>query len=108
MQGATNPDKTGIWPHRCLPIATIGTVKPSTGASRQRARRPFPMKRLLFSAWLTAVALGFPQAALAQHSEYDPLVAAQASANGVPEGLVHRGILPASPYRTHRVRRGHV
>src|SRR5258708_4156664 len=106
MQGATNPDKTGIWPHRCLPIATIGTVKPSTGASRQRARRPFPMKRLLFSAWLIAVALGFPQVALAQHADYDALIAAQASANGVPEVLVHRVIVRESRYRPHVVGRG--
>ncbi len=64
------------------------------------------MKRLLFSAWLIAVALGFPQVALAQHADYDALIAAQASANGVPEVLVHRVIVRESRYRPHVVGRG--
>jgi hypothetical protein len=58
------------------------------------------MKRLLSLAWLTAIAaLPFPAIALAQHAQYDALVATHAKANGVPEALVHRVIVRESGYR---------
>ena len=63
------------------------------------------MKRLLSLGWLAAMA-ALPQAALAQHAQYDELVAAHASANGVPEALVHRVIVRESGYRPGLVGRG--
>jgi soluble lytic murein transglycosylase-like protein len=65
------------------------------------------MKRLLSLGWLAATAaLPFPQAALAQHAQYDELVATHARANGVPEALVHRVIVRESGYRPGLVGRG--
>jgi soluble lytic murein transglycosylase-like protein len=65
------------------------------------------MKRLLSLAWLTALAaLPFPEIALAQHAQYDALVATHATANGVPEALVHRVIVRESRYQPHLVGRG--
>jgi soluble lytic murein transglycosylase-like protein len=65
------------------------------------------MKRWLLPACFAAMAaLYFPQAALAQRSQYDALVATQASANGVPEILVHRVIVRESRYQPHLVGRG--
>src|SRR6202020_1842296 len=63
------------------------------------------MKRLLSLGWLAAMA-ALPQAALAQHAQYDELVTAHASANGVPEALVHRVIVRESGYRPGLVGRG--
>src|SRR5471030_268725 len=64
------------------------------------------MKRLLSLGWLAAMAaLPFPETALAQHAEYDGLVATHAKANGVPEALVHRVILRESRYQPHLVGR---
>jgi soluble lytic murein transglycosylase-like protein len=65
------------------------------------------MKRLLALAWFALVApLPFPEAAQAQHAEYDALVAAHARANGVPEALVHRVIVRESRYQPGLVGRG--
>jgi soluble lytic murein transglycosylase-like protein len=65
------------------------------------------MKRLLSPAWLAALAaLPFPQAAQAQHAQYDALVATHARANGLPEALVHRVIVRESRYQPHLVGRG--
>jgi soluble lytic murein transglycosylase-like protein len=65
------------------------------------------MKRSLSLAWLvTLAALLFPQAASAQHAEYDELVATHARANGLPEVLVHRVIVRESGYRPALVGRG--
>jgi soluble lytic murein transglycosylase-like protein len=65
------------------------------------------MKRPLSLASLAAIAaLSFPQGALAQRAEYDALVATHASANGVPEALVHRVIVRESRYQPHLVGRG--
>jgi soluble lytic murein transglycosylase-like protein len=65
------------------------------------------MKRLLSFAWLATMAtLAFPQIALAQHAEYDALVASHAQANGVPEVLVHRVIMRESRYHPALVGRG--
>jgi soluble lytic murein transglycosylase-like protein len=65
------------------------------------------MKRLISLASLAAMAmLPFSQIARAQHAEIDALVATQASANGVPEALVHRVIVRESRYRAHLVGRG--
>jgi soluble lytic murein transglycosylase-like protein len=65
------------------------------------------MKRLLSLAWLAAVAaVSVPQAAWAQHAEYDELIATHARANGVPETLVHRVIVRESRYRPGLVGRG--
>jgi soluble lytic murein transglycosylase-like protein len=65
------------------------------------------MKRLLSPAWLAALAaLPFPQAAQAQHAQYDALVATHARANGLPETLVHRVIVRESRYQPHLVGRG--
>jgi soluble lytic murein transglycosylase-like protein len=69
--------------------------------------RPFLMKRLLWLVCLTTLAaLHSPQPAQAQHAEYDALVATHASANAVPEALVHRVILRESRYRPALVGRG--
>jgi len=66
-----------------------------------------PMKHAFALVWLaTLVALSFPHAALAQRAEYDALVSSHASANGVPESLVHRVILRESRYQPHLVGRG--
>ena len=65
------------------------------------------MKRLLSLGWLAAMAaLLFPELALAQHAEYDALVATHAKANGVPEALVHRVIVRESRYQPGLVGRG--
>jgi soluble lytic murein transglycosylase-like protein len=73
-------------------------------------RRPeaiFPMKRSLSLACLaTMAALHFPEIALAQHAEYDALVATHARANAIPEVLVHRVIVRESRYRPALVGRG--
>src|SRR6476469_7085883 len=65
------------------------------------------MKRWLSLACFAAMAaLYFPQAALAQRAQYEALVATHASANGVPEILVHRVIVRESRYQPHLVGRG--
>src|SRR3979490_94742 len=73
-------------------------------------RRPeaiFPMKHSLSLACLaTMAALHFPEIALAQHAEYDALVATHARANAIPEALVHRVIVRESRYRPALVGRG--
>src|SRR5437879_1995831 len=73
-------------------------------------RRPeaiFPMKHSLSLACLaTIAALHFPEIALAQHAEYDALVATHAKANAVPEALVHRVIVRESRYQPALVGRG--
>src|SRR5579871_355868 len=68
------------------------------------------MKRLLT---LTSLALSlvlvvalFPNAALAQRSQYQDLVAKHAQANGVPVALVHRVIIRESRYNAGLVGRG--
>ncbi len=64
------------------------------------------MQRPLFLACLAAMAvLHFPQAAQAR-ADYAALVAAHASANGVPEVLVHRVIVRESRYQPKLVGRG--
>jgi soluble lytic murein transglycosylase-like protein len=65
------------------------------------------MKRLSSLAWLAAIAVSLvPEIALAQHAQYDALVATHATANGVPEALVHRVIVRESRYQAHLVGRG--
>ena len=65
------------------------------------------MKRLLTLVSLAlAVALLFPEAAFAQRSRYDELVARHAQANGVPVELVHRVIMRESRYNASLVGRG--
>src|ERR1700687_4410769 len=65
------------------------------------------MKRLHSLAWIAALAvLSVPQIALAQHAQYDALVATHARANAVPETLVHRVIVRESRYQPHLVGRG--
>jgi soluble lytic murein transglycosylase-like protein len=65
------------------------------------------MKHLLSLLWFTAIAtLPLPQAAQAQHAEYDALIATHAQANAVPEALVHRVIVRESRYRPAVVGRG--
>jgi soluble lytic murein transglycosylase-like protein len=65
------------------------------------------MKRLVLLAWLAALAtLPFSHPALAQHADYDALVATHARANSVPEALVHRVIVRESRYRPRLVGRG--
>jgi soluble lytic murein transglycosylase-like protein len=77
------------------------------------------MKRLLSSAWLVAMAV-LPLSHMAQaepvgkrhhveqvsHGEYDAMVAQHASANAVPEVLVHRVILRESRYQPRLIGRG--
>jgi soluble lytic murein transglycosylase-like protein len=64
------------------------------------------MKVQTLSVALAAVLFAVPQMALAQHAEYDALIASHASANGVPEALVHRVIVRESRYRPQLVGRG--
>src|SRR6201981_2357985 len=65
------------------------------------------MKSLLALAALAALsALVTAQAARAQRAEYNELVAKHATANAVPEPLVHRVILRESRYQPHLVGRG--
>jgi soluble lytic murein transglycosylase-like protein len=78
------------------------------------------MKHISSLAWLAAMAtLSLPQIVSAQgtqqgiqhgsqnqHSAYDALIAAHASANGVPEALVHRVILRESRYGPDVIGRG--
>jgi soluble lytic murein transglycosylase-like protein len=65
------------------------------------------MKQMLSLAWLvTLAALSFPHTAQAQRADYDALVASHASANGVPESLVHRVIVRESRYQPALVGRG--
>src|ERR1700687_771088 len=65
------------------------------------------MKRLLSLAWVAAMAaMPCPETALAQRVQYDALVATHASANAVPEALVHRVIVRESRYQPHLVGRG--
>jgi soluble lytic murein transglycosylase-like protein len=63
------------------------------------------MKRTLTLAWLAMAAFTLPQQAVAQQSQYDAMIAAQAQANGVPEALVHRVIKRESRYRPNLVGR---
>jgi len=65
------------------------------------------MKRWLsFACFAAMAALYFPQTALAQRAQYEALIATHASANGVPEILVHRVIVRESRYQPHLVGRG--
>jgi soluble lytic murein transglycosylase-like protein len=65
------------------------------------------MKRLLSLAWLAGMAvLPFSESAYAQRADYDAMVATHASANAVPEALVHRVIVRESRYQPHLVGRG--
>src|ERR1700676_3126272 len=94
--------KAGIWPHHrpgdCNNLGSEPFIMSTP--------RPSLMKRHLSLAWLaTAVAL-LPHAAQAQRAQYDALVASHASANGLPEALVHRVIVRESRYQPHLVGRG--
>jgi soluble lytic murein transglycosylase-like protein len=53
-----------------------------------------------------ALALIIPEAAFAQRSQYEELVAKHAQANGVPVALVHRVIMRESRYNASLVGRG--
>ena len=69
------------------------------------------MKRLLTLTSVAlvsclALALVFPEAAFAQASQYQELVAKHAQANGVPVALVHRVIMRESRYNASLVGRG--
>jgi soluble lytic murein transglycosylase-like protein len=60
----------------------------------------------LMIALSAALVLAVPRMSLAQHAEYDALVAAHAKANDVPEALVHRIIVHESRYQPNLVGRG--
>jgi soluble lytic murein transglycosylase-like protein len=60
----------------------------------------------LMIALSAALILAAPRMALAQHAEYDALVATHAKANEVPEALVHRVIVHESRYQPNLVGRG--
>jgi soluble lytic murein transglycosylase-like protein len=65
------------------------------------------MKRLLtLTSLALAVVLFWSDAAAAQRSEYEALVARHAQANGVPVALVHRVIMRESRYNAGLVGRG--
>jgi soluble lytic murein transglycosylase-like protein len=64
------------------------------------------MRRLLLAVSLAfSAAVVFPQIADAGHSEYDALIATHASANNVPEALVHRVIQRESRYQPRLIGR---
>jgi soluble lytic murein transglycosylase-like protein len=102
---AKRPRKPGFGHIRARRLQQSGGLN---GQPLIQARpRPFPMKRLLSLACLAAMAaLPLPQTAQAQRAQYDALVATHASANGVPEALVHRVIVRESRYQPHLVGRG--
>jgi soluble lytic murein transglycosylase-like protein len=60
----------------------------------------------LMIALVAAMVLAAPRMALAQHAEYDALVATHAKANDVPEALVHRVIVRESRYQPQLIGRG--
>jgi soluble lytic murein transglycosylase-like protein len=62
-----------------------------------------PMKCLVM---LSAAALALATPALAQHPDFNSMVATHAEANGLPEALVHRVIKRESGYRPQLVGRG--
>ena len=65
------------------------------------------MKPLLtLTALALTIALLCPEAAFAQRSQYEEMVARHAQANGVPLALVHRVIVRESRYNASRVGRG--
>ncbi|NVN87520.1 MAG: lytic transglycosylase domain-containing protein [Rhodopseudomonas sp.] len=64
------------------------------------------MKFLSAALLCAVVVLVASRPALAQHPEYNALVATHAKANGVPESLVHRLIKRESGYRAALVGRG--
>src|SRR4051794_24828303 len=64
------------------------------------------MRRLLLAVSLAfSAAVAFPQIADARHSEYYALIATHASANTVPEALVHRVIQRESRYQPRLIGR---
>jgi soluble lytic murein transglycosylase-like protein len=76
-------------------------------AQARRLSKGWPMKSVRLLVLLAAVAAIFaPRPSLAQHSQYDALVAAHARANNVPEALVHRVIIHESRYQPQLVGRG--
>src|SRR5580704_18930392 len=65
------------------------------------------MKPLLtLTSLVLALALLCPEAAFAQRSQYEEMVAKHAQANGVPVALVHRVIVRESRYNASLVGRG--
>jgi soluble lytic murein transglycosylase-like protein len=68
----------------------------------------FSMKPLQYLTWPIAMAvlLSSPHAKAQQRTQYEQLVALHASANNVPEALVHRVIVRESRYRPDLVGRG--
>jgi soluble lytic murein transglycosylase-like protein len=65
------------------------------------------MKPLLtLTALALTIALLCPEAAFAQRSQYEEMVAKHAQANGIPVTLVHRVIVRESRYSAHLVGRG--
>jgi soluble lytic murein transglycosylase-like protein len=66
------------------------------------------MKSLRNFAWLAAMAplLFSPDAKAQSRAQYESMIAAHASANNVPEALVHRVIVRESKYHPHLVGRG--
>lgn len=65
------------------------------------------MKPAFLSALAAAsLSISFGGTAQAQQAQYQPMVAAHAQANGVPESLVHRVIMRESRYQPHLIGRG--
>lgn len=65
------------------------------------------MKILLNLAFATIAVMAFSPDANAQNrAQYESMVATHASANNVPEALVHRVIVRESKYHPHLVGRG--
>lgn len=65
------------------------------------------MKILLNLTFATIAAMAFsPDANAQSRAQYESMVATHASANGVPEALVHRVIVRESKYHPHLVGRG--
>jgi soluble lytic murein transglycosylase-like protein len=62
--------------------------------------------KILTAALSAAIVLACALSALAQHAEYDALVATHAKANHVPEVLVHRVIVHESRYQPNLLGRG--
>jgi soluble lytic murein transglycosylase-like protein len=64
------------------------------------------MKTFCFAMLAALATMSASHPALAQHTQYDALVAAHAKANNVPEALVHRVIVHESRYQPQLVGRG--
>src|ERR1700685_3843047 len=95
-------NNVGFSPYPCRLRRIPYAHRPAFG--RKAAPRVKPL--LTLTALALTSALLCPEAAFAQRSQYEEMVAKHAQANGVPLALVHRVIVRESRYNASRVGRG--